>query len=80
MLPTRAPPPKRYILIHDSRRGLAVHAFESKKDLSSVLNKVTVHEDLTTLQQDLLRFLLITVEWNDHIIIKPAPESEGEFK
>jgi len=73
----KSPPNKRYILIHEGRRGLTLYAFESRKDLALGL---TVHEDLTEEQRSLLRFLMITVEYDDYVILKPAPESEGEYK
>lgn len=74
----KGPPLKRYVLIHEGRRGLTLHAFESKKDMSA-LTGLTVHEDITGEQRSLLQFLMITLEYDDYVIIKPAPESEGEW-
>lgn len=65
---------KHYILIHEGRHGLKLYRFSSQKVLTEGL---TVTEDLKDWQRDLLRFLMVAVEFEDHIILRAEPASEG---
>jgi hypothetical protein len=66
-----APNPACYLLLHEGRRGLSIHRFLSTRPLKEEL---TVYEDVTDEQRDLLRFLEIVMEYDDHIIIRKQPE------
>lgn len=67
---------KSYLLFHDSRRGFEVHKFETEKDLSDIL-AICVYEDLDDRRRELLRFLGVVMEYDDHVFIRPDPASEG---
>jgi hypothetical protein len=76
-LPKR--PLAKYLLLHDSRFGLKVHPFESRSNLQGLLGLV-VPDDLLAGHKDLLKFLGITMEFNDHIVVIVVPASEGEWE
>ena len=69
--------PASYLLLHEGRRGLSIHRFLSTRPLKEEL---TVYEDVTDEQRDLLRFLEITLEYQDHIIIRKEPEGLGVWR
>lgn len=73
------PTPKAqcYLLLHEGRRGLSIHRFLSTRPLKEEL---TVYEDVTDEQRDLLKFLEITLEYQDHIIIRKEPEGLGVWQ
>ena len=74
---TPAPKPTPYLLLHEGRRGITFYRFGSTKPLKEEL---TVYEDVTDEQRDLLRFLEIVMEYNDHIIIRKEPEGSGTWR
>ena len=63
-----------YLLLHEGRRGLSIYRFFSTKPIKEQL---TVYEDVTYEQRDLLRFAEIVMEYDDHIIIRKEPEGLG---
>lgn len=71
-----APPskPTNYVLLHEGRHGLAMHRFATAR---SVPQALIVYEDLTDEVRSLLRFLLVTVEYEDYIIIRRESEHMG---
>lgn len=79
MSPYKRPlPPKKYLLLHEGRRGLKAYRFETKRDVSKLMG-LTVHEDLSGDHRDLLVFLGVFIEHDDHIILQPDPAVEGEW-
>lgn len=70
----------RYLLLHDSARGLEVYKFQTHKDLKKLkLVGVTFGEDATKELRDLLLFLGVPLEWNDHVILKEDVPVLGEW-
>ena len=71
-----APPikPVNYVLVHEGRHGMAMHRFSTIRELPKAL---IVYEDLTDEMRALLRFLLVTVEYDDYIIIRRESEHMG---
>ena len=69
-LPSRPPPLQRYMLLHDSRRGLKMYPFQTAKVLAEGL---TVYEDIEDWQHKLLQFLQVTVEHGDYVILRREP-------
>ena len=66
-----------YLLLHEGRRGLSFHRFCSTKP---VKEELTVYEDVTDEQRDLLRFVGIVMEYDDHIVIRKEPEGLGVWR
>lgn len=71
------PRAQKYLLLHDSRHGLELYTFSSTQLLAEGL---TVYEDLQDWQRKLLRFLQVTVEFNDYIIIRKEPLNAGLYE
>lgn len=79
MSPYKRPlPPKKYLLLHEGRRGLKAYRFETKRDVDKLMG-LTVHEDLSEDHRGLLVFLGVFIEHDDHIILQPDPAVEGEW-
>lgn len=71
---------RRYIALHEGRKGLRFYRFESRRNLHAMgLIGLTLHSDLDGDRRDLLRFLNVALEPGEYLIVRDAPESLGTW-
>ena len=69
---------KSFLLLHEGRYGLVVYRFSTSRDVARLgLLGLAVYADLDGDHRDLIRFLSLTVESGDYIIVKEDVKSVG---